>query len=261
MASFTIASSRRVRDQATGEWSDGDTLFLRCSAFRKLVENYAESLTRGCRAVVTGRLKQRTYEDREGGKRTVFEVEVEDVGPSLKWASAKVVKTQRDQEPSAGATSPLAVSSAPTGAGPGRLSDASVLNVSIPAGGERVDAVMSWGLQHGLHLVAALDNALDSAAGWRVELPSGSALRADGPGGTLFDGTVRLAPEWRRAVTERGARGVLLSVGLRLGEAPRGWADALDRIAAVGRADRLAGGMVAVEPSWPRPGPRSLTSQ
>ncbi|MFI7643995.1 hypothetical protein [Nonomuraea sp. NPDC049400] len=119
--------------------------------------------------------------------------------------------------------------------------------MSTPAGGERVDAVVSCALQHGLHLVAALDNALDSAAGWRVELPGGSALRVDGPGGTLFDGTVRLAPEWRRAVTERGACGGAARRGLRLGEAPQGWADALDRIAAVGRAGRLAGGMVAVE--------------
>ncbi|MFC5820976.1 single-stranded DNA-binding protein [Nonomuraea harbinensis] len=125
VASFTIASSRRVRDQATGEWSDGDTLFLRCSAFRKLAENCAESLTRGCRAVVTGRLKQRTYEDREGIKRTVFEVEVEDVGPSLKWASAKVVKIQRDQVPApasgteAPPSDPWAVPQAPVAAGAG----------------------------------------------------------------------------------------------------------------------------------------------
>jgi single-strand DNA-binding protein len=123
VASFTIASSRRVRDRVTGEWSDGDTLFLRCSAFRKLAENCVESLTRGCRAVVTGRLKQRTYEDREGVKRTVFEVE--DVGPSLKWASAKVVKPQREQAPASGAPSvpppddPWAVDPVPAGAGSG----------------------------------------------------------------------------------------------------------------------------------------------
>ncbi|NUW47003.1 hypothetical protein [Nonomuraea rhodomycinica] len=120
------------------------------------------------------------------------------------------------------------------------------VNVSTPAGGERVDAVVSWALQHGLHLVAALDTALDVAAGWRVELPGASALRVDGPGGTLFDGTVTFAPKWRRAVIERGSCGVLLGVGLRLEQAPQGWADALDRIAAVGRAGRLAGGLVAV---------------
>lgn len=97
VAGFTVAASRRVLDRASGQWADGDTLFLRCSAFRHLAENVAESLTRGTRVVVTGRLKQRSYEDREGVKRTVFEVDVEDVGPSLKWATAKVSKVQRDR--------------------------------------------------------------------------------------------------------------------------------------------------------------------
>ncbi|MEU0564761.1 hypothetical protein ABZ297_05075 [Nonomuraea sp. NPDC005983] len=75
------------------------------------------------------------------------------------------------------------------------------VNVSTPAGGERVDAVVSWGIKHGLHRVAALDSALDVAAGWRVELPGGTVLRVDGPGGMLFDGAVTLAPGWRQAVT------------------------------------------------------------
>lgn len=124
VASFTIASSRRVRNQDTGEWTDGDTLFLRCSAFRQLAENVAESLTRGSRAVVTGRLRQRGYEDRDGITRTVFEVEVEVVGPSLKWATAKVTKTRRERpaQPGVGDTEvprmqdPWDVAPAPAGA-------------------------------------------------------------------------------------------------------------------------------------------------
>ncbi|MFG1879540.1 single-stranded DNA-binding protein [Sphaerisporangium sp. NPDC049003] len=97
VAGFTVAASRRVFDQASGQWTDGDTLFIRCSAFRQLAENVVESLARGSRIVVTGRLRQRSYEDKEGIKRTVFEVDAEDVGPSLKWATAKVNKAQRDR--------------------------------------------------------------------------------------------------------------------------------------------------------------------
>lgn len=99
VVAFTVAASRRVYDQATGQWSDGDTLFLRCSAWRELADHAAESLTKGMRVIVTGRLKQRTYETTEGEKRTVFEVDAEDVGPSLKWATAKIAKTSRDKVP------------------------------------------------------------------------------------------------------------------------------------------------------------------
>lgn len=97
VVSFTVASSRRVRNPETGEWADAGTLFLRCSAFRQLAENCAESLARGCRAVVTGRLKQRSYVDREGVRRTVFEIEADDVGPSLRWTTAKVVRARPEE--------------------------------------------------------------------------------------------------------------------------------------------------------------------
>ena len=95
VASFTVASSTRVCDPQTNEWKDGDTTFLRCSVWRQYAENVAESLTRGTRVIVNGRLKQRSYETKEGEKRTVYEVEVDEVGPSLRNASAKVTKTQR----------------------------------------------------------------------------------------------------------------------------------------------------------------------
>jgi single-strand DNA-binding protein len=95
VASFTVASTPRTLDRATNEWKDGEALFLRCSVWRQAAENVAESLTRGSRVMVTGRLKQRTFETREGEKRTVIEVEVDEVGPSLRYATAKVVKTTR----------------------------------------------------------------------------------------------------------------------------------------------------------------------
>ena len=95
VASFTIASTPRQFDRNTNEWKDGDALFLRCSIWRQAAENVAESLTRGMRVVANGRLKQRSYETREGEKRTVVELEVDEIGPSLKYASAKVNKTQR----------------------------------------------------------------------------------------------------------------------------------------------------------------------
>ena len=95
VASFTMASTPRVLDKATNEWKDGEALFMRCSVWRQYAENVAESLTKGMRVVVTGRLKQRSYETREGEKRTVVEMEVDEVGPSLKYATAKVNKVQR----------------------------------------------------------------------------------------------------------------------------------------------------------------------
>ena len=99
VAAFTVASSRRVYDQDAGQWKDGDTLFLRCSAWRQLAEHSAESLRKGMRVVVTGRLRQREYEPADGGKRTVYEVDADDVGPSLRWATAKVAKSTRDRAP------------------------------------------------------------------------------------------------------------------------------------------------------------------
>src|ERR1700761_731610 len=95
VASFTIASTPRTFDRNTNEWKDGEALFLRCSIWRQAAENVAESLTRGARVVVTGRLRQRSYETREGEKRTVVEMEVDEVGPSLRYATAKVNRTQR----------------------------------------------------------------------------------------------------------------------------------------------------------------------
>ncbi len=95
VASFRIASTPRTYDRASGEWKDGETLFLSCSAWRQLGENVAESLTRGARVIVQGRLKQRSYETREGEKRTVYEIDVDEVGPSLRSATAKITKTTR----------------------------------------------------------------------------------------------------------------------------------------------------------------------
>ena len=95
VARFRVASTPRFRDNATGEWKDGDSLFLTCNVWRQAAENVAESLTRGMRVIVSGRLRQRSYETKEGEKRTVYEVEVNDVGPSLRNASAKVNKVAR----------------------------------------------------------------------------------------------------------------------------------------------------------------------
>jgi single-strand DNA-binding protein len=95
VASFTVASTPRVLDKTTNEWKDGEALFMRCSVWRQYAENVAESLQKGTRVIVTGRLKQRSYETREGEKRTVVEMEVDEVGPALKYATAKVNKVQR----------------------------------------------------------------------------------------------------------------------------------------------------------------------
>jgi single-strand DNA-binding protein len=95
VATFRIASTPRFLDKATNEWKDGDSLFLSCNVWRQAAENVAESLQRGMRVIVTGRLKQRSYETKEGEKRTVYEVEVDDVGPSLRNASAKVARANR----------------------------------------------------------------------------------------------------------------------------------------------------------------------
>lgn len=104
---FRVASTPRTFDKSTNEWRDGDGLFLTVTAWRSLAENTAESLTRGMRVIVQGSLKQRSYEDREGAKRTVYEIEAEDIGPSLKTATAAVTKTtgrgaQQRQQPVTG---------------------------------------------------------------------------------------------------------------------------------------------------------------
>ena len=95
VASFTVASTPRTLDKASNEWKDGDALFLRCSIWRQAAENCAESLQKGMRVVVSGRLKQRSFETKEGEKRTVVELDVEEIGPSLKYATAKVTKASR----------------------------------------------------------------------------------------------------------------------------------------------------------------------
>jgi single-strand DNA-binding protein len=102
VASFTIASTPRQFDRASNEWKDGDALFLRCSIWRQAAENVAESLTRGMRVVATGRLKQRSFETREGEKRTVIELDVDEVGPSLRYATAKVNRTARGSDTGGG---------------------------------------------------------------------------------------------------------------------------------------------------------------
>jgi single-strand DNA-binding protein len=95
VARFRVASTPRYLDKNTNEWKDGDSLFLTCNVWRQAAENVAESLTRGMRVIVSGRLRQRSYETKEGEKRTVYEIEVDDVGPSLRNASAKVNKVAR----------------------------------------------------------------------------------------------------------------------------------------------------------------------
>lgn len=96
VTSFTVASTPRTFDKNSGEWKDGDALFLRCTVWRQVAENVAESLVRGSRVLVTGRLRQRSFETREGEKRTVIELEVDEIGPSLRYATAKVNKVTRD---------------------------------------------------------------------------------------------------------------------------------------------------------------------
>jgi len=101
VATFRIASTPRTFDKQSNEWKDGDSLFLTVTVWRQAAENVCESLQRGMRVIVSGRLKQRQYETREGEKRTVYEIEADDVGPSLRNASAKVAKSERQQAASA----------------------------------------------------------------------------------------------------------------------------------------------------------------
>ena len=98
VARFRVASTPRLRDNATGEWKDGDSLFLTCNVWRQAAENVAESLTRGMRVIVSGRLRQRSYETKEGEKRTVYELEADEVGPALSRATAKVTKVSRSND-------------------------------------------------------------------------------------------------------------------------------------------------------------------
>ena len=99
VANFTIASTPRAFDKQSNEWKDGDTMFLNCSVWRQAAEHVAESLTKGMRVIVQGRLKSRSYDDRDGNKRTVFEVEVDEVGPSLRYATAVVTRATGGGKP------------------------------------------------------------------------------------------------------------------------------------------------------------------
>jgi single-strand DNA-binding protein len=103
VANFTVASTPRTFDRQSNEWKDGETLFLRAAVWREAAENVAESLTKGMRVIVSGRLKSRSYETKEGEKRTVIELEVDEIGPSLRYANAKVNRTQRSAQEGQGA--------------------------------------------------------------------------------------------------------------------------------------------------------------
>ncbi|HEY4598889.1 single-stranded DNA-binding protein [Corynebacterium sp.] len=96
VANFTVASTPRTFDRNTSEWKDGEALFLRCSAWKELAENVAESLDKGMRVIVQGRLKARSYDDRDGNRRTSWELDVDEIGPALKFATAKVTRAQRN---------------------------------------------------------------------------------------------------------------------------------------------------------------------
>lgn len=146
VANFRIASTPRTFDRQTNEWKDGDALFLSCSVWRQAAENVAESLQRGMRVVVQGRLKSRTYEDREGQKRTVFEIEVEEVGPSLKYATAKVSRATR-QGGGGGGFGGGAPSGGPQGgpAGGGAPQDDPWATPAAPAQGGGGQAGGGWG--------------------------------------------------------------------------------------------------------------------
>ena len=96
VANFTVASTPRTFDRDSQEWKDGDALFLRCSVWRNVAENVAESLSRGSRVIVSGRLMQRSFDDKDGQKRTVIELDVDEIGPSLRYATAKVTKASRE---------------------------------------------------------------------------------------------------------------------------------------------------------------------
>jgi single-strand DNA-binding protein len=127
VANFTVASTPRIFDRQTNEWKDGEALFLRCNIWREAAENVAESLTRGSRVIVSGRLKQRSFETREGEKRTVVELEVDDIGPSLKYATAKVNKASR------------------SGGGGGGFGGGGGSRAAAPAGGSDAKQDDPWG--------------------------------------------------------------------------------------------------------------------
>ena len=123
VAKFRVASTPRFMDRSTNEWKDGDSLFLTCNVWRQAAENVAESLQRGMRVIVYGRLRQRSYETREGEKRTVYEVEVDEVGPSMRNASAKVTKSNRSSGGFGGGSGGSGESGGSGGSGGGRAQE------------------------------------------------------------------------------------------------------------------------------------------
>src|SRR5690242_10457240 len=133
VAKFRVASTPRTLDRASGEWKDGEPLFLSCTVWRQAAENVAESLQRGARVIVSGRLRQRSYETKEGEKRTVFEVEVDEIGPSLRYATAKVQKMSRSGSGGGGFGSGSS-GGGPSGGGGGYAND-DPWATATPAGG------------------------------------------------------------------------------------------------------------------------------
>lgn len=135
VANFTVASTPRTFDRQSNEWKDGDTLFMRCSIWREAAENVAESLTKGMRVIVQGRLVQRSYETNEGEKRTVVELQVDEVGPSLRYAAAKVTRKPGGGN-GGGQAAPAAEASAPASAAAAAPAAAPAAAAPAAAGGE-----------------------------------------------------------------------------------------------------------------------------
>jgi len=123
VAKFRVASTPRTLDRASGEWKDGEPLFLSCTVWRQAAENVAESLQRGSRVIVSGRLRQRSYETKEGEKRTVYELEVDEIGPSLRYATAKVQKMSRSSGGGGGFGASGGASGSASGGGGGYAND------------------------------------------------------------------------------------------------------------------------------------------
>ena len=123
VANFTVASTPRTFDRQTNEWKDGEALFLRCSVWREAAENVAESLTKGMRVIVQGRLRARSYDDRDGNRRTSWELDVDEVGPALRFATAKVTRAQRGGGGFGGGQQGGGVGGAPAGGGFGGNND------------------------------------------------------------------------------------------------------------------------------------------
>jgi single-strand DNA-binding protein len=134
VAKFRVASTPRFLDRQTNEWKDGEPLFLTCNIWRQAAENVAESLQRGARVIVSGRLRQRSYETREGEKRTVMELEVDEIGPSLRYATAKVQKMSRSGGGSTGGGFGASSGGGGGGAGGGGFAD-DPWATAAPAGG------------------------------------------------------------------------------------------------------------------------------